>query len=139
MASYPRIDPQRGVIEAGQINYAPALKRSPAATEAVCLMMRKAFDYWGYRRHEWKCNDLNKRSKRAAALLGFTFEGVFRQATISKGRNRDTVWFTILIGEWSVVRAAFKQWLDPVNFDEVGQQNASLTDIRGRLPQAGRR
>ena len=137
MASYLRIDPHPGVIEVGHINYAPALQLSPAATEVMFLMMRQAFDDWGYRRYEWKCNNLNERSKRAAARLGFTFEGVFRQATVSKGRNRDTAWFSILDGEWPAARAAFEQWLDPANFDEEGQQRAGLADIRGRLPQAG--
>ena len=137
MASYLRIDPQPGVIEVGHINYAPALQQSPAATEVMYLMMRQAFDGWGYRRYEWKCNNLNERSKRAAVRLGFTFEGVFRQAAISKGRNRDTAWFSILDGEWPVVRAAFEQWLDPANFDASGQQYTGLADIRSSLPETG--
>ena len=100
------------------------------------LMMWQPFDDWGYSRYEWKCNNLNERSKRAAGRLGFTFEGMFRQATVSKGRNRDTAWFSIFDGEWPAGRAAFEQWLDPANFDEAGQQRAGLADIRGRLPKA---
>ena len=137
MASYLRIDPQPGVIEVGHINYAPALQLSPAATEVMFLMMLQAFDDWGYRRYEWKCNNLNESSERATASLGFTFEGVFRQATVLKWRNRDTAWFSILDGEWPAARAAFEKWFDPANFDEEGQQRAGLADIRGRLPQAG--
>ena len=137
MASYLRIDPAQGVIEVGHINYAPALQQSRAATEAMFLMMRQAFDDWGNRRYEWKCNNLNERSKRSAARLGFTFEGVFRQAAVSKGRNRDTAWFSILDGEWPTVRTAFEQWLDPANFDESGQQRAGLAEMRDSLLKAG--
>ena len=130
MASYLRIDPPNGVIEVGHINYAPALQRTPAATEVMYLMMRQIFDGWGYRRYEWKCNDLNDRSKRAARRLGFTFEGVFRQAAVIKGRNRDTAWFSITDREWPSVREAFEAWLAPQNFDEAGQQRASLAMLR---------
>lgn len=130
MASYLRIDPPQGVIEVGHINYAPALQRRRAATETMFLMMRQVFDGWGYRRYEWKCNNLNDRSKLAAARLGFSFEGVFRQAAVVKGRNRDTAWFSVLDSEWPVNRAAFEQWLDPANFDAAGRQRTSLAACR---------
>jgi len=130
MASYLRIDPANGAIEVGHINYSPALQRTPAATEVMYLMMRQIFDDWGYRRYEWKCNDLNDRSKRAARRLGFTFEGVFRQAAVVKGRNRDTAWFSILDSEWPAARAAFENWLKAENFDADSQQRMSLVALR---------
>lgn len=130
MASYLRIDPKNGVIEVGHINYAPALQRTPAATEVMFLLMRQVFDGWGYRRYEWKCNDLNERSKQAARRLGFTFEGVFRQAAVVKGRNRDTAWFSILDSEWPAARQAFTSWLDAANFDADGRQLMSLATLR---------
>lgn len=137
MASYLRIDPANGAIEVGHINFAPSLQRRPAATEAMYLMMRQVFADWGYRRYEWKCNNLNERSKTAASRLGFTFEGVFRQAAVIKGHNRDTAWFSILDSEWPVCDAAFKAWLSPVNFDQNGQQRRGLAACRaaaGTLP-----
>ena len=130
MASYLRIDPPNGVIEVGHINYSPALQHSPAATEVMYLMMRQVFDGWGYRRYEWKCNDLNARSKNAARRLGFTFEGVFRQAVVSKGRNRDTAWFSILDSEWQQAKLAFESWLEAANFDDDGCQRKSLAALR---------
>lgn len=130
MASYLRIDPPQGVIEVGHIHFSPLLQRRPAATETMFLMMRQAFDGWGYRRYEWKCNNLNQGSKQAALRLGFSFEGVFRQAAVIKGRNRDTAWFSILDNEWPVIHAAFERWLDPANFDASGQQRASLAALR---------
>lgn len=133
MASYLRIDPPQGVIEVGHINYAPAMQRRPAATEVMFLMMRQVFDDWGYRRYEWKCNNLNDRSKQAAERLGFSFEGVFRQAAVVKGRNRDTAWFSVLDSEWPVNRAVFEQWLDPTNFDAAGKQRTSLAALRDAL------
>ena len=133
MASYLRIDPPQGVIEVGHINYAPAMQRRPAATEAMFLMMRQVFDDWGYRRYEWKCNNLNDRSKQAAERLGFSFEGVFRQAAVVKGRNRDTAWFSMLDSEWPVNRAVFEQWLDPTNFDAAGNQRTSLAALHDAL------
>lgn len=132
MASYLRIDPPNGVIEVGHINYSPALQRTPAATEVMYLMMRQVFDGWGYRRYEWKCNDLNERSKDAARRLGFTFEGVFRQAAVINGRNRDTAWFSILDSEWQDAGAAFEAWLDAANFDSGGRQRVSLAALRHR-------
>jgi len=126
MASYLRIDTKNGVIEVGHLSYSPLLQRTPAATEAMFLMMKRAFDL-GYRRYEWKCNALNAASRRAAERLGFTFEGVFRQASVVRGRNRDTAWFSIVDSEWPVLHAAFQRWLDPSNFDEHGRQRASLS------------
>ena len=118
MAAYLRIDPANGVIEVGHINYSSRLQQTRAATEAMFLMMRRAFDELGYRRYEWKCDSLNEPSRRAAARLGFQFEGIFRQAVVYKGRNRDTAWFSILDGEWPALRGAYEQWLAPANFDE---------------------
>lgn len=125
-----RIDPANGVAEVGYIAWSPLLARTPAATEAMYLMMRRVFDELGYRRYEWKCNDLNAPSKRAAERLGFTHEGLFRQAVIVKGRSRDTAWYSVLDGEWPRLRAAFEAWLDPANFDEDGAQRRRLEDLR---------
>lgn len=126
VASYLRIDPANGSIEVGHINLAPRLQRTRAATEAMFLMMRRAFDELGYRRYEWKCDSLNAPSRAAAARYGFRFEGVFRQAIVYKERSRDTAWFSITDAEWLQVRAAFERWLDPANFDDAGQQRAPL-------------
>lgn len=126
VASYLRIEPAVGVIEVGHINYAPALQKTRAATEAMYLMMARVFDELGYRRYEWKCDALNAGSCAAAKRLGFTYEGQFRQATMYKGRNRDTNWFSILDTEWPAIKAAFETWLDPANFDEAGQQKETL-------------
>jgi RimJ/RimL family protein N-acetyltransferase len=127
VAAYLRIEPAVGVIEVGHIAYAPALQRTPAATEAMYLMMRRVFDELGYRRYEWKCDALNAPSRRAAERLGFTFEGVFRQATLYKGRNRDTAWYAVLERDWPELKAAFEAWLDPGNFDAEGRQRARLS------------
>jgi RimJ/RimL family protein N-acetyltransferase len=127
VASYMRIDPAAGVIEVGGINYAPPLQRTPAATEAMYLMMRRVFDELGYRRYEWKCDALNAPSRAAAQRLGFQYEGMFRQATVYKARNRDTCWFSILDTEWPELRARFERWLDPANFDAQGRQRRNLT------------
>ena len=108
------------------------LQRSPAATEAMYLMMRHAFEL-GYRRYEWKCDALNARSRRAAERLGFVFEGVFRQATVYKGRSRDTAWYSVIDSEWPLLREAFERWLDRDNFDASGVQRARLEDIRAAL------
>ena len=126
IASYLRIVPPVGVIEVGHIHYAPPLQKTPAATEAMYLMMYRAFEELGYRRYEWKCDALNERSRKAARRLGFSFEGVFRQATMYKGRNRDTAWFSIIDREWPMIKQAFTAWLDEQNFDEEGQQRKSL-------------
>ena len=125
VASYLRIEPAVGVIEVGHINYAPALQRTRGATEAMYLMARQAFEL-GYRRYEWKCDDLNAPSRRAAARLGFTYEGTFRQETMYKGRNRDTAWYSIIDTEWPRIKAAFEAWLDPANFDADERQKQPL-------------
>jgi RimJ/RimL family protein N-acetyltransferase len=124
IASYLRIDPNAGSIEVGHINYSPRLQRSLASTEAMYLMMRRAFEL-GYRRYEWKCNALNAPSRAAAQRLGFSYEGVFRQATVVKGRNRDTAWYAAIDSEWPALDRAFRQWLDPSNFVD-GRQRVSL-------------
>lgn len=129
VASYLRIDPRNGVIEVGHINYSPLLQKTKAATEAMYLMMRRAFDELGYRRYEWKCDALNAGSRAAAARLGFRLEGVFRQATVYKGRNRDTAWHAIIDKEWPAAKAAFERWLDPSNFDGSGRQRRSLSAL----------
>jgi RimJ/RimL family protein N-acetyltransferase len=124
--SLMRIDPTHRAIEIGGIMYTPAMQRTVGATEAQYLFARYVFDDLGYRRYEWKCNDLNTPSKRAAERLGFAFEGVFRQHMIIKGRNRDTAWFSMLDSEWPARRAAFERWLDPANFDATGRQKSPL-------------
>ncbi|MBA4706772.1 GNAT family N-acetyltransferase [Aquitalea aquatica] len=135
LASYLRIDPANGVIEVGHLNFSPLLQRTPAATEAMYLLMRHAFEL-GYRRYEWKCNALNLPSRRAAERLGFLFEGLFRQAMISKGRNRDTAWYSILDGEWPMVRQKLEQWLSSDNFDAAGQQRQALAAMMTSWRQA---
>ena len=127
VASYLRIAPASGSIEVGHLHYSPALQRRPAATEAMYLLMKRAFDL-GYRRYEWKCDALNAASRAAAQRLGLSFEGIFRQATVYKGRNRDTAWYAAIDAEWPELRAAFLAWLDPGNFDEQGQQRTRLAD-----------
>ncbi len=128
VASYLRITPESGSIEVGHINYAPAMQRTRAATEAMFLMMDWAFGA-GYRRYEWKCDALNRPSRRAAIRLGFSFEGVFRQAAVVKGRNRDTAWFAVIDKDWPLLRAAHAAWLDPANFDAAGGQRQSLSAL----------
>jgi RimJ/RimL family protein N-acetyltransferase len=129
LASLMRIDPANGVIEVGHIKYTPALQRTAAATEAMYLLMRRVFDELGYRRYEWKCDALNAPSRAAAARLGFVFEGIFRQALVYKGRNRDTAWFSIVDREWPTLRTAFEQWLAADNFDDQGRQRRRLGDL----------
>ena len=126
LASLMRIDPANGVIEVGHIHFGPSLKQTPAATEAIFLLMSRVFDELGYRRLEWKCNALNQASRTAALRFGFTYEGTFRQAVIVKGRNRDTAWFSLLDSEWPAVKENFQRWLDPHNFDASGCQKSSL-------------
>jgi RimJ/RimL family protein N-acetyltransferase len=128
-ASYLRIDPKHRSIEVGGLLYSPALQRTRGATEAMYLMARHAFEDLGYRRYEWKCNALNEPSQRAALRLGFTFEGIFRQHQIVKGRNRDTAWFSMLDTEWPQRKKAFERWLDPSNFSEEGKQKQRLADL----------
>ena len=121
-----RIEHEHGAIEVGSIMWGPAIARTRKATEAIYLFARYAFDELGYRRFEWKCNDLNEPSKRAALRFGFTFEGVFRQHMIVKGQNRDTAWFAMLDGDWPKIRAEYERWLEPANFDETGTQRTRL-------------
>jgi RimJ/RimL family protein N-acetyltransferase len=128
VASYLRIDPPSGAIEVGHLRFSSVLQRTPAATEALYLMMRHAFAL-GYRRYEWKCDALNAPSRRAAARLGLSFEGVFRQATVYKGRNRDTAWFAATDRDWPALQPAFERWLDPANFDAAGRQRLRLSDL----------
>ena len=127
VATFMRIDRTHGVIEVGNINYSPLLQRTPAATEAMFLMMRRVFDELGYRRYEWKCDSLNAPSRAAALRLGFQYEGLFRQAVVYKGRNRDTAWFSMIDREWPALRLAYEQWLAPANFDAAGRQQRKLS------------
>lgn len=128
LASYLRIDPHQGAIEVGHLAYSPLLQRTAAATEAMYLMMQNAFQL-GYRRYEWKCDALNAPSRSAAERLGFHFEGTFRQATVSKGRNRDTAWYSVIDREWPRLAAAYEAWLAPANFDSDGRQRLSLSQL----------
>lgn len=125
-----RIDPAHGVIEIGNIYWGPLISRKPAATEAQFLFMTYIFDELGYRRYEWKCNNANEPSKRAAARFGFSLEGVFRQHMVVKGENRDTAWYSILDKEWPGLKKAYELWLDPANFDGDGGQKMRLEDFR---------
>ena len=135
IASYLRIDPDAGSIEVGHICIAPVLQRGAAATEAMFLMLDWAFSA-GYRRYEWKCNALNMASRRAAQRLGFSYEGIFRQAAVVKGRNRDTAWFACIDAEWPALRECYEAWLSPANFDSAGRQIERLSDLT-QLVRAG--
>lgn len=128
VASFMRIDPKNGAIEVGNINFSPLLQRKRAATEAMYLMMKRVFEL-GYRRYEWKCDSLNAPSRAAAQRLGFSYEGIFRQAVIYKGRNRDTAWYAMIDSEWPELDRAFQRWLDPANFDAQGRQRARLSEL----------
>jgi len=125
-----RIDPVHGVIEIGNIYWGPLISRKPAATEAQFLFMQYIFDELGYRRYEWKCNNDNAPSKRAAERFGFTFEGIFRQHMVAKGKNRDTAWYSILDSEWPALKKAYQAWLAPENFDSDGQQIKRFEEFR---------
>jgi len=127
LASYLRIEPAVGVLEVGHIHFSPRMQGKPISTEAMYLMMRQVFETWGYRRYEWKCDSLNEPSCAAAQRLGFAFEGIFRQATIYKQRNRDTAWYSILDREWPAAKAAFEAWLNDANFNADGGQKTSLS------------
>ena len=129
--SLMRIDPNNGVIEVGNVMFSPLLQQTPISTEAQYLLMAYAFDQLGYRRYEWKCDALNAPSRTTADRLGFTFEGVFRQAVIYKGRSRDTAWFSIIDAEWPKVKAGFESWLAADNFTPDGKQKQSLKALRG--------
>src|SRR5690606_33185118 len=134
--TFMRIDAANGVVEIGNILWNDPVARKPAATEALFLFARHAFDDLGYRRFEWKCNAENMPSRQAALRFGFEFEGIFRQHLIVKGRNRDTAWFSMIDKEWPPIRAAFEAWLDPANFDAEGRQKRRLSDIRADLLEA---
>jgi RimJ/RimL family protein N-acetyltransferase len=127
-----RIEPQMRVIEVGHVLYSPALQRTPLGTEAQYLLARYVFETLGYRRYEWKCNSLNAASWRAALRYGFTYEGMFRQHIIAKGRNRDNAWFSMLDGEWPARKQNFESWLAPKNFDGEGRQKVSLAALNGQ-------
>lgn len=133
VATYLRIDASGGAIEVGHLSYAPVLQRTPASTEAMYLMMRRVFEDWGYRRYEWKCDNLNAPSIAAAKRLGFRYEGTFYNQVVVKGRNRDTSWLSILESEWSGLREALEAWLDASNFDAEGRQRRRLGDF---MPEA---
>lgn len=136
--SLMRCEPAHGVIEIGNINFTPRLQRTPGATEAVFLAMRHVFADLGYRRFEWKCDSLNAPSRRAAVRFGFSYEGLFRQAVVTKGRSRDTAWYSMLDSEWPAIAAAFIRWLAPDNFDADGRQRQSLAAlVAGRTGSAG--
>ena len=126
MASYLRITPEYGSIEVGHINYSPILQNTAEGTETMYLMMQNAFEVLGNRRYEWKCNNLNNGSKKAALRLGFKFEGVFRQMFVSKGRNRDSAWFSVIDKEWKKLKNAYQRFLKPSNFDNKLKQKKEL-------------
>lgn len=130
MASLMRIDPKNRVIEVGSILYSPLLQRTRGATEAMYLMMRYAFESLNNRRYEWKCHSLNEPSRKAALRLGFTFEGIFRQHMIAKGKNRDTAWFSVIDSEWPKLKGVFESWLAPENFTAEGAQKKTLIAFR---------
>jgi RimJ/RimL family protein N-acetyltransferase len=132
IAAFMRITPASGSIEVGHVVFSPQLQRATLATEAMYLMMRRAFEL-GYRRYEWKCDALNAKSRAAAQRLGFSFEGIFRQATVYKNRTRDTAWFSVIDGEWPALRQAFERWLDASNFDADGRQRLRLSDLTAPL------
>ena len=136
-ASYLNIKPAQGSIEVGHVYFSPLMQRTRVATEAMYLMMRRVFEL-GYRRYEWKCDALNAPSRAAAERFGFSYEGLFRQATVVKGRNRDTAWYSVIDKEWPALRAAYERWLEPGNFDGQGRQRVSLSDLtRPLLAQRG--
>jgi RimJ/RimL family protein N-acetyltransferase len=128
IASYMRIDTKNGSIEVGNLNYSPLLQRGRAATEAMYLMMKRAFEL-GYRRYEWKTDSCNAASRAAAQRLGFSYEGIFRQAAVYKGRSRDTAWYAMIDSEWPELERAYGRWLDPANFDAQGNQRLRLSQL----------
>ena len=137
MAAYLRITPEFGVIELGHIWLSAQLQRTSAASEAIYLLARHAFDDLGYRRVEWKCNALNAASRRAAERFGFSFEGVFRKHQVVKGRNRDTAWYAITDERWPAIRGGFQAWLAHENFDAAGRQIRTLGELIGGSRRAG--
>ncbi|MFC8015900.1 GNAT family N-acetyltransferase [Streptomyces cinereoruber] len=135
--SLMRQDPDHGVVEVGNVMFSPLMKRSPLSTEAQFLAMRYAFDDLRYRRYEWKCDSLNAPSRKTAERLGFTFEGIFRQAVVYKGRNRDTAWYSIVDTEWPANKEVLESWLSRDNFDADGIQRRSLDETRATVITAG--
>jgi len=135
VASFLRVDLVSSSIEVGWITYSPVIQQKPIATEAMYLMMKYAFEL-GYRRYEWKCNSLNQPSINAAMRLGMSFEGLFRQATMVKGHNRDTAWFAIIDRDWPLAQDAYTAWLDPENFDSNGQQKLRLSDLTSPIVES---
>lgn len=135
LSAYLRITPVAGSIEVGHVIYSPQLQRATIATETMYLMMKRAFEL-GYRRYEWKCDTFNAKSRAAAQRLGFSFEGIFRQAIVYKNRSRDTAWFSVIDSEWPALKAAFECWLAPANFDECGEQRTRLSDLTAPLLKA---
>jgi len=129
IASYHHLDLAHGTVEVGAIHYSKRLQKTRAATEAMYLMMYQIFQKLGYRRYQWRCDSLNQASRNAAERLGFTFEGIFRQTNVFKGRNRDTAWYSIIDSEWPILKGKFEKWLDPNNFDENGNQKVKLKEI----------
>lgn len=129
ISGYLRMNPEHGVIEIGHLHFSALLKRTSLATETIYLMLRHAFDEQGYRRCEWKCNNLNEPSRQAAERFGFTFEGIFRQNYVFKNRNRDTAWFSIIDSEWPALKEKFEKWLHPNNFCAAGKQILKLIEI----------
>lgn len=135
LAAYLRITPAAGSIEVGHVIYSPPLQRATVATEAMYLLMKRAFEL-GYRRYEWKCDAFNAKSRAAAQRLGFSFEGIFRQAVVYKNRSRDTAWYSVIDSEWPALKFAFERWLEPENFDEQGEQRTRLSDLTAPLLKA---
>lgn len=135
VASFLRVDPSASSIEVGWITFSPLIQQKPIATESMYLMMKYAFEL-GYRRYEWKCNALNAPSISAAMRLGMSFEGLFRQATMVKGHNRDTAWFSILDRDWPTAKTAFETWLAPENFDAQGQQKQRLSELTAPIVES---
>lgn len=129
MAAYWRIKPALGVIEVGSISYSPRLQRTAMATEVMFLLMNRVFTELAYRRYEWKCDSLNAASRRAAERYGFTYDGLFKQAMVYKGRNRDTAWYSMIDSDWPAIKRAYVSWLDVGNFDENGQQKRKLQEL----------
>jgi len=132
IGAYLRIDPPNGVIEVGHLNFSASLQRRPAASEALYLLMKNAFEL-GYRRYEWKCDSLNQPSRAAAQRLGMSFEGIFRQAIVYKGRSRDTAWYAAIDSDWPELARAYRSWLAPENFDPSGAQRSRLSDLTAPL------
>lgn len=124
-----RIDAPNGVIEVGSVTYSPCMQRTRLSTEAMSLLLKYVFEDLGYRRFEWKCDSLNAPSRAAALRFGFKFEGVFRQAVVTRQRNRDTAWYSIIDSEYRTLQAAYARWLDARNFDEDGKQIEKLADL----------